>query len=712
MSYTLPPIADGKRIEYAHFPDKLCAFVFRNWEMLEASTLAYTIGATEADINQLASAMGLPMPNSPDADWRKYGYITIIRANWHLLSYKQLCNLLGWDEEKLAFTLKEDDFLDVKLGGFKPDVPDLLWHEFDRSALVAVKKAASEFFSKTPASELPPFAFNHMFERVQRTLSTNIADPPRFKNRIAYSYCALYGDTFTADTDYSFPESLLSAYESVGVNGIWCQAVLYTLAPFPFEPEMSKGWEARLSGMKTLTERMARHGIKLFLYLNEPRSMPILFFKKNPDLMGDSNVTTACLCTSAPEVQSYIYDSVALIVKKVPLLGGFFTITASENQTNCYSHHGDRASNCPRCKNRSKAEVLAEVNTLIYRGAASVNPDICMIAWTWGWEGSIIPDVIKNMPPKIAVMNVSEQAVQKNIGGVTTSVIDYSISVVGPGDYAKAAWKSARARNHPTYAKCQFNNTWECSFVPFLPAFGQVYRHMKGLCEEGVDGLLLDWTLGGYPSPTISMLSPMFGEGEIPSLRQLYERVFPADSIDAVERAGNLFSEAFDCFPFDISVAYVAPQNTGTGNLFYISPTGFKATMVGLPYDDLDGWRSIFPVEVFEEQFKKLSEIWEKGLKELPSGNSNTLRLLIDCAEAAYCHFRSTYLQIRFVRIRDGQSEGSLSEIAEEEAALCLRLATVQSRNPCIGYESTNHYFYNKYTLAEKYVNCKYIIKR
>ena len=87
------------------------------------------------------------------------------------------------------------------------------------------------------------------------------------------------------------------------------------------------------------------------------------------------------------------------------------------------------------------------------------------------------------------------------------------------------------------------------------------------------------------------------------------------------------------------------------------------------------------------------------------------MRLLVDCAEAAYCHFRSTYLQTHFIRIRDGKIRGNILELVSEEAELCLRLAEVQARNPCIGYESSNHYFYHRASLAEKYVNCQYILQ-
>ena len=710
------PIQKGKRLFLPHMPDPLCAFVYRNWGTVPAETMARVVETTEAEIQTLAKEMGLP-PLTPDPAWLTYGYLTLIRSNWHLLDYEQLCMLLGCTEERLTYIIQEEDFFGEKLGRSKPDTGKLLWHEFDRSTLPSIREATQEFYHHLPNETARPFDFGQKFREAAEGAPAMNGEA-RFEDRIVYPYCALYGDTFLSNLDFSFSDDLFRAYQAVGVTGIWCQAILYTLAPFPFDPSLSEHWEERLQNMRALTERMAKYGLKLYLYLNEPRSMPLSFFEQHPELKGAVHGEYASLCTSVPEVQDYLRKSAATIASKVPLLGGFFTIVASENHTNCYSHREEGQTDCPRCRARKRAEVLAEVNALIREGVASVNPSLKTIAWDWGMYGTLPEAFVEVLPREIAVMGVSEQAVEKTVGGVKTKVIDYSISVVGPGDFARRVWRQAEQKGQKRYAKCQFNNTWECSFVPFLPAFRQVYTHLKGLCEEGVNGVFLSWTLGGFPSVTLRMLSPLFEKGEIPSLRSLYEKVFPAEALATVEQAGECFSDAFDHFPFDLNVAYFAPQNYGPSNLLFDRPTGFEATMVGYPYDDLEGWRSIYPEEVFEEQFLRLSQGWEQGnrlLEELPAeviAQSTALRELIDCAEAAYCHFRSTYLQIRFVRVRDGREAGSLAQIAEEEASLALRLAAVQRRNPCIGYESSNHYFYHTSLLAEKVLNCRYFQKK
>ncbi len=53
-------------------------------------------------------------------DQRRRSALTVIRRNWHLLPYDQLLALLGWTARQLAYTLREDDFLFIKLGSVKP----------------------------------------------------------------------------------------------------------------------------------------------------------------------------------------------------------------------------------------------------------------------------------------------------------------------------------------------------------------------------------------------------------------------------------------------------------------------------------------------------------------------------------------------------------------------------------------------------------------
>src|SRR5262249_24121869 len=157
-----------------------------------------------------------------------------------------------------------------------------------------------------------------------------------------------------------------------------------------------------------LIERARRHGVGVYLYLNEPRARPLAFFDSHPELRGvveqtadegrrteddeagssvlrpSSSVAYAALCTSVPEVQRYLVEAVAALCGAAPGLAGFFTITASENLTHCWSH--GRGERCPRCGQRSPAALAAEVNACVAEGIRRSGAGARLIAWDWGWD--------------------------------------------------------------------------------------------------------------------------------------------------------------------------------------------------------------------------------------------------------------------------------------------------------------------------------------
>ena len=116
----LPVGSNPKPLDFPHFPTTQQAVIWRNWELVPAERLAQVLKTNRENVLQLAGDMGLRVPPLVNREWLQRGYITIIRNNWHLLPYEQLLALLGWTAEKLAFTLKEDDFLWIKLGYLKP----------------------------------------------------------------------------------------------------------------------------------------------------------------------------------------------------------------------------------------------------------------------------------------------------------------------------------------------------------------------------------------------------------------------------------------------------------------------------------------------------------------------------------------------------------------------------------------------------------------
>ncbi len=220
-------------------------------------------------------------------------------------------------------------------------------------------------------------------------------------------------------------------------------------------------------------------------------------------------------------MRRWLRDALAYVFREVPGLGGVFTITASENLTNCASHGGWQS--CPHCKNRTYAEIIADVNTLIEEGVHRGNPKAKVIVWDWQWHDKT-PEIIARLPKSVWLMSVSEWALPLDRGGVALKVNEYSVSAVGPGPRATLHWKLAQEAGLKTVAKVQLNNSWELSTVPYLPVMDLVAQHCHNLALAGLDGMMLSWSLGGYPSPSLE-IAARFRAKPVPSTEEVLNAV-------------------------------------------------------------------------------------------------------------------------------------------------------------------------------------------
>jgi hypothetical protein len=731
----LPVGKAPKPVACPHFPDRLHAFVWRNWPLVTPERMAKVVGAKKADIVRMGRAMGLGEPPRITRDQQMRSYITVIKRNWHLLPYEQILELLDWTPEQLAFTLREDDFLFIKLGQLKPKCEPVRYQSPDEKTLQRereVAKVVREAFPQgvTRSDAEPLFKFVEELSRKPDQPST-LNPQPSDTLRFIYSYFALYGDPLLEKAADPFPEGYLARLAQAGVNGVWLQGVLYKLAPFPWEPARSENYQRRLKNLRALVARAKEYGIKVFLYLNEPRAMPLSFFENRPHLKGVVETDHAAMCTSVPEVQKYLTDGVESVCRAVPDLGGFFTITFSENLTNCWSRNG--GAKCPRCGKRPPGDVVGEINPLFAEGIRKAGTGQQLIAWDWQWDDKWAPDVIRKLPVEASFMSVSEWSLPIERGGVKSAVGEYSISAIGPGPRARRHWKLARERGLKTIAKIQAGNTWELSPVPYIPAVENVARHVENLRGAKVDGLMLSWTLGGCPSPNLEVVAETLKSGSaIGAMWQVAERRFGQSLGPLVVTAWHGFSTAFTEFPYDGSVLYNAPQQVGPSNLFWSEPTGYAATMVGFPYDALDHWRAIYSPEIFIQQFDGVADGFDRALAGLKTAGARAdatpaqrraFEAECNVAEACAIHFRTCANQARFVLARRALVAAKKAEdvapqieilerMLKDEIELARRLHRIQSADSRVGFEASNQYNYVPVDLAEKVLNCRDLLER
>ncbi len=738
---TLPEGSAPAPIVSRYFPDRVHEFVWRNWNVVEPARLAAILETSVENVHALAKSMGLPPAKTIPPEMKTRGYITLIRRNWHLLPYEQLLKLLDMTPERLAFSLREDDFLWIKLGSLKPKCEPLRYQAPDEAArarAVEIRRVVEqEFGAEIRGRAEPRFEFVRKLSAPMDSFSAPKAreDQP-ISLRMVYSYLALYGDPLLHPELDPYPDGFLQKLSAAGVNAVWLHAVLRDLAPGGTTfPEFGADHERRLANLRILVERASKYGIGVYLYMNEPRAMPASFFKNRPDMGGVQENEFTALCTSHPEVRKWMGDALAHVFRTVPDLGGIYAITASENLTSCASHGAWES--CPRCKTRTDTDIIAEVAAVLEEGVHRAAPKANVILSDWGWKGhGDARDIIARLPKSVYLMSVSEWNLPIERGGIKSVVGEYSISSVGPGPRALKHWAAATQAGVKPAAEIQFNNTCEIASIPYLPVMDLVAGHIHNLSSVKLHAMLIGWTMGGHPSPNFQLareLNRTPAPDPATVLDALATERFGAKGAPHARKAWTLASDAFRQYPFHIGVVYTSPVQWGPANPLYPSKTGYRATMWGIPYDNLDGWRGPYPPEVFAAQFEKVAKGFEAAAAELQLALEKTPRTRrinaeadLRFARAAAIHFQSVANQARFVLARDvlaqsapaltpearSRAQAEIKRCLESEITLARRLYSLASEDSRIGFEPSCQYFYLPLDLVEKVVNCRWLLEQ
>lgn len=703
----LPEIKKYKAIP-CDFPARWQAVIFRNYGLVPAKTLAAILETTESVVLVEAERLGLKrLPQCEN--FVGQGYITIIRGNWDLLPYGQLKTLVGLTDKEFEFAIKEEDFLFVKLGFYKPYAEKVTYAPLTKEQLkrtAAIRRTVEKYVNE-----------NYRYFGFLRDIKPAPYKPVKHKyDRMIHGYLTSCGDVFKKDCESHLSDALLSRYAALGVTEIFIHGVLSALSPYPFKPALADGYEVRRKNLAHLTERAAAYGIKIILYLNEPRGLPVEDFKNFPHLLGTVESGYGALCFEQKEVQKYLYEAVKDLLKSVPELGGIMMITMSENLTHCRSKS---ICTCERCKNVSPEQSASSVLNVAARAVKDAGTHAKLIANLWGWSAFMgwtteqLERGIKLLDEDIELLTVSEYDKEIEKGGVKNRIIDYSVSNPGPSGSALVAINLAKKYHRKIYAKIQTGCSWELSCVPYLPAYDLIAKHVNNLKKIGVNDLMLTWTLGGYPSPCMSLVRDISGGI---SLGKFYAREY-GENAGAMKKAVKTLCKGFKEYPFDVNALYYSPKNLGVANLWSLTRDERESAMVSYSFDDYEKWVAVYGYDVYVSQMKKVIRAFKKSLKIM---NDEIVNLDEKVEEAkryvavAINHYEADVLQTKYARIKRESpvKAESLSRIIKKEKQLAKELIELAAKDSKIGYETSNHYFYTQNSLLEKIVNSEVLLSK
>ena len=706
-------------------------FILRNWDILDHGKLAGFLGIEPEALSQIAKSMCLPGTDIIPLD---RALPIILRRNHDLLPESEIARLTGMDLEELREICLEMDFLDIKLGPRPQSYPQLTPNNQINSDFAAF---AGEYFADYASWE-KPFAFLDDFNVPEKSAHINSEKlyPPL---RMMYSYTAAHGD-FLLTGEQFYTDGVLQRLSNRGVNAGWMPALLRSLAPSKIFPEFGSGYEQRIESLRREVAHAAEYGIDIYLYLNEPRFIDESFFLRHPSAKGmpAHKEGQFGMCTSDDEVRAWLYESAKYVFENIPDLGGVVLITASENQTNCFSrafgeNHPDgftsnSASFCEKCAKRGPGAVLGDTASILARAANDSNSKARILQWLWGWDNTVPADSIENalslMPPNVEIMVDWAKNTPFSVCGAEALIGEYTLAHVKPSNYALNIIRTAKAAGRKVHSKCALVTTCEMGALPYFPVMKNVETLLDNLRKENIDGLLGCWIFGAYPGRNMEMLANTKSASPMSALAS---KCYGSGANMAIQ-AWELFSKAIINYPTTPPVLYFSAIYPGPGLRFSLEPEPWRKGMAIMATEDLHTASYPFGQDAMIGGFRAMAELWQEGLEylkravdlcDIPEHHDENLRDL-GISQACLSHFISAANYADFIILRnqwlsdqtDAITRSKLIELLRNELENAETMFQIAKHDSRMGYEGSVGYFYTPIDIAEKIYDLKASIER
>lgn len=534
-------------------------------------------------------------------------------------------------------------------------------------------------------------------------------------------------------------EERLKAIAAAGFTGIWVRGKLREIAPTGLFAKYYPQAGENLKRLQILSERARQCGLGLWLYFTEPLGMEVSnpFWREHPDLCGCKVQVydfepQYSLCSSTKAVQDYLKNGFTELAGNIDLQG-IVLITASEHINNCWAHVLTKPENfdsaedfwlkqcqCPRCRTRKPAEVIAEIIRLIHDGLRSgKNAKAKLVAWDWSWNMNANPpynDIVNRLPEEVVLMGDFERGGKINRLGREVTVEEYSLMYSGPSErFTKEV--SAYAADREMFARFQLNTTHELGTVSSLPMIVSLYRKLKYLLQHNIAGAMMCWNFA-TETETLNVFAlkyfrEHYEENEERWLEGLAAAYFGKQAKEAV-LAWKLFHEAGAEYPLNGNkFVYFSPVSYALG---YDLKPHFAAAAMGScdsrePHGDrLEESYGSFTLQEIITLLENLAAKWKKACAQYEKAAGPHVE--INNAWAAYHCFRSTRNIYQWYRYRKPNQDKPVSnegrQIIEDEIENLQAALKVLAKDNRLGFhQEARMYLFNTEIVNAKIVKLK-----
>lgn len=369
-------------------------------------------------------------------------------------------------------------------------------------------------------------------------------------------------------------------------NGIWIAGRLRDLVRTKALPLLGKNQGLHQKALSTIIDRAKTWGVKVYLYLNEPRCLPLNdpIFNRHPELRGQKDISVMdeseygspevyAMCASSQGTMDFLFEGSKNLFEACPGLGGLILITASEHVTTCHSRSGWATGNhsltCPRCLKTDIPTLGAEIINQLGRGAWASNRHAEVIAWNWSWHSHVEkdpqPKLLAHLDPRVSVMADFERGGTRKIGRKNRFIDEYSLSYPGPSKRFMDFRKEALKKNRPLYVKLQIGTTHEIATVEHLPLLQVLWKKCNWMRRNRVTGTMATWNFGNFFSMNTAAFNYFLtrhhtsAEQAVLEFAKSYFR--KKIHLRSFQAAIRFFERANSFYPFCHSFLYFSPVN-------------------------------------------------------------------------------------------------------------------------------------------------------
>lgn len=406
-------------------------------------------------------------------------------------------------------------------------------------------------------------------------------------------------------------DATLARIADEGFNAIWVHTLLYSIMNSKVLPQLNDpAAAARIASLRVLIQRAAKHGIAVYLYINDPQAIDEKhrLWAERPKLKGHAfsfgSSKHYSLCTALPDVRAFVNDAARSVIDALPGLGGIILITACEHPTHCWSkaaiRMGGAPTNCVRCKDREPAESVLPILEAWANAAKNSAQPPRILAWNWEWaywyDDPQTP-ISTQLPDGVELLLDNEIGSHAIVCGKPRVIREYSLAKVGPSERFVATSKAVAAagKRTPVHAKVEFNATHEMCSVPNVPVLATIHTRLRRMRENGIAGFLGCWSMScGLTLNTAALRVFLSDPNRYMDADLFFEALaadyFGAKSADGFASSWRHFSQAWTHYPNALPLLYTGPHNDAPGrkmSSFYEGKPMGRSWQMDEPGDNL-----------------------------------------------------------------------------------------------------------------------------